>query len=55
MNVDLVLCPTVEITDVLLVVRRMQEEHRDKERKLCMCFVNTDKAFDRIPRKVYQK
>ena len=32
-------------TDALFVVRRMQEEYRDKK-KLCMCFVDIEKAFD---------
>ena len=39
-------------TDALFVVRRMQEEYRDKKKKLYMCFVNIEKAFDRVTRKV---
>ena len=39
-------------TDVLLVVKRMQVGYGDKVRKLYMCFVNIEKAFDRVPRKV---
>ena len=27
-------------TDALFVVRRMQEEYKDKKKKLCMCFVD---------------
>ena len=30
----------------------MQEEYTDKKKKLNMCFVAIDKAFDRVPRKV---
>ena len=41
-------------TDALFVVRRRQEEYRDEERKLCMCFVNVEKAFDRVPRTVME-
>ena len=41
-------------TDALFVVRRMQEEYRDKKKKLYMCFVNIEKAFDGVPRKVMQ-
>ena len=41
-------------TDVLFVVRKMQEEYRDKKKKLCMCFVNIENAFDRVPRKVIE-
>ena len=39
-------------TDALYVVRRMQEEYRDKKKKLYMCLVDIEKAFDRVPRKV---
>ena len=32
----------------------MQEEYRDKKKKLYMCFVNIEKAFVRVPRKVME-
>ena len=32
----------------------MQEKYRDKEKKICMCFVDIEKAFDRVPRKVME-
>ena len=35
-------------TDALLVVRRMPEECRDNK-KVFMCFVDINKAFDRAP------
>ena len=41
------------MADALFVVRRMQEEYRDKKKKLYMCFVDI-KAFDRVPRKVME-
>ena len=40
-------------TDALFVVRRMQEEYRN-EKKLYKCFVDIEKTFDRVPRKVME-
>ena len=41
-------------TDALFVARRMREEYRDKKKKLYwyMCFVDIEKAFDGVTRKV---
>ena len=41
-------------TDELFVVRRMQEKYRDKKKKLYMCFVDIEKAFDRVLKKVME-
>ena len=41
-------------TDTSFVVQRRQEEYRDKKRKLYMCFVDIENAFDRVPRKVME-
>ena len=38
--------------DAIFIVRRMQEEYQKKDKKLHMCFVDMEKAFDRVPRKV---
>ena len=38
----------------LFVLRRIREEFRGKEKKLCMCFVNLKKAFDRVSVKVVE-
>ena len=41
-------------THALFILRRMQEEFHGRKKKLCMCFVDLEKAFDRIPRKVME-
>ena len=32
--------------DAIFIVRRMQEEYQKKDKKLYMCFVDIEKAFD---------
>ena len=39
--------------DAIFIVR-MQEEYQKKDKKLYVCFVNMEKAFDRVPRKVME-
>ena len=41
-------------THALFILRRIREEFREKEEKLCMCFVNLEKTFDRVPIKVVE-
>ena len=41
-------------THASFILRRMQEEFREREQKLYTCFVELEKAFDRVPRKVME-
>ena len=38
------------MTNALFIVRRMQEEYREKDKELYICFVDLEKAFDRVSR-----
>ena len=40
--------------DAIFIVRRMQEEYQKKDKKLYMCFVDMEKAFDGVPKKVME-
>ena len=40
--------------NAIFIVRRMQEEYQKKDKKLYMCLVDMEKAFDRVPRKVME-
>ena len=44
--------PERGIINAVSILRRLQEGHYAKETKLYMCFVNIDRAIDRVPRKV---
>ena len=46
--------PGKETMNAIFIVRRMQEEYQKKEKKLYMCLVDMEKAFDRVPRKVIE-
>ena len=46
--------PGKDTTQALFILRRIREEFRGKEKKLCMCFVDLERAFDRVPIKVVE-
>ena len=46
--------PGKSTTRALFILGRMQEKFREREQKLYMCFVDLEKAFDRVPRKVME-
>ena len=46
--------PGVGTTHALFILTIMQEEFRKREQKLYMYFVDLQKAFDRVPRKVME-
>src|SRR5207244_8784439 len=39
-------------TDVLFIVRQMQEKFLEKKKELWIAFIDLEKAFDRVPREV---
>ena len=43
-----------ETMDAIFIVRRMQEEYQQKDKKFYVCFVDMEKAFDRVPKKVME-
>ena len=54
MTCNLALFLRKSTTDALFILRRMQEEFRGREKKLYMCFVDLEKAFDGVTRKVME-
>ena len=40
--------------DAVFILRTLQEEYLEKEKKLYMCFVDLEKAFERVPRRVLE-
>ena len=40
--------------DAIFIVRRMQEEYQRKDKNMNISFVDMEKAFDRVPRKVME-
>ena len=46
--------PGKSTVDAIFILRRMQESYLEKNRKLFICFVDLEKTFDRVPRKVIE-
>ena len=40
--------------DAIFIVRRIQDEYQKKCKKLYVCFVDMEKAFDRVPKKLME-
>ena len=40
--------------DAVITLRRIQEEYLSKQKKLCMCLVDLENAFDRVSRTVVE-
>ena len=56
-DIDAMQCgfmPGKGTTDAIFVVRQMQEKHLAKKKDLYFAFIDLEKAFDRVPRKVVQ-
>ena len=47
--------PGKSTVDAIFILSRIQESYLEKNRKLFICFVDLEKAFDRVPRKVIEK
>ena len=43
--------PAKDTIDAVLVLRRIREEYLAKQKKLHMCLVDIEKAFDRVQKK----
>ena len=43
-----------DINYAMFVLRRLQEEYLDKEKKLYLYFIDLEKAYDRVLRKVLE-
>ena len=46
--------PGIGTTDAIFMVRQMQERYLSRKKCLYFCFVDLEKAFDRVPRRVIE-
>ena len=45
---------TIDVLYILCLVLKKQEQYQNMDKKLYMCFVDREKAFGRVPRKVME-
>ena len=46
--------PGTGTTDAIFIAKQLQERYRGKHRELWLAFVDLEKAFDKVPRKVVE-
>ena len=46
--------PAKGTVDAVFILRRIQGKYSAKQKKLYMCFVDKETAFDKVPRKVVE-
>ena len=51
-NMQFGFMPGKGTTDAIFIMRKIQEKHQAKKKKLYYAFVDLEKAFDRVPREV---
>ena len=51
-NMQFGFMPGKGTTDVIFIMRQVQEKHQAKKKKLYYAFLDLEKAFDRVPREV---
>ena len=53
-NMQFSFMPERRTIDALFILCRMQKKHQHKRKRMYMCFIDLEQAFDRVPRKVME-